>query len=77
MTDYYDAILQTTLDHLKSNQDPAQDLMTATLLMEQVLNAEPNVNKQIVTQLYDELRHRIESQFDDLYMQLSIKEDAV
>ena len=51
--------------------------MTATLLMEQVINAEPNVNKQIATQLYDELRHRIESQFDDLYMQLSIKEDAV
>ena len=62
---------------MKLNQDPAQDLMTATLLMEQVINAEPNVNKQIVTQLYDELRHRIESQFDDLYMQLSIKEDAV
>ena len=73
---YYERILEVTLDHLR-RADPSTCLFGATNTLISVFETEPNVNKRIVTALYDELRHRTENQFEPLFADLSAKEDAI
>ena len=73
---YYERILEVTLDHLR-RADPSTCLFGATNTLISVFETEPNVNKRIVTALYDELRHRTENRFEPLFADLSAKEDAI
>ena len=70
MTGYYDRVLEIVLAHLKSMQDPSLDLMGSIRLLTKICELEPNVDKAIVTRLYDTLRHRLETQFQESYLDL-------
>lgn len=63
--------------HLRSREDPSVDLYQATKLLTQICDIEPNVNKSLVSELYDEIVHRMEAQFEGLFLDLSAKETAI
>ena len=51
--------------------------MGALQLLINVFETEPNVDKRIVTKIYDQIRHKMEEQFDPVFLELSIKENAI
>ncbi len=63
--------------HLRSREDPSVDLYQASKLLTQICDIEPNVNKSLVSELYDEIVHRMEAQFEGLFLDLSAKETAI
>ena len=63
--------------HLRSREDPSVDLYQTTKLLTQICDIEPNVNKSLVSELYDEIVHRMEAQFEGLFLDLSAKETAI
>jgi hypothetical protein len=60
-TQFYDSVLDTLLSNLKNRKDPSLDLLGSVCLMTKVVEMEPNVDKRLVTHLYEEIRHRIEA----------------
>ena len=46
------------------------------MLLTEVVETEPNVDKRLVTAIYDELRHRTEAQFEPIHTELAAKENA-
>lgn len=76
MTDYYDNVLQILQSHLSSRNDVSLDLLGAVVLLTEVVETEPNVDKRLVTEIYDELRHRIEEQFESIHTELAAKENT-
>ena len=60
-TQFYDSVLEILLTHLKKRQDPSLEMLGAVSLMSKVVEMEPNVNKRLVTQIFEEIRQRMES----------------
>lgn len=76
-TEFYNSVVSTLREHLKRRNDPSQDTSGAIKLLKEVLQAEPNVDKQTVAQVFDLIRHQVEKQFEPLLIELSAKENAV
>ena len=76
-TEYYNGILQAMHNHLSDRQDPSLCLYGAVSLLTRICEAEPNVNKRLVSDLYERLRHQTEEQFVPLFLDLSTKETAI
>jgi hypothetical protein len=54
-------VLEILLTHIKNRKDPSLDLLGAVNLMIKVVEVEPNVNKRLVSHIFEEIRHRMEA----------------
>ena len=59
-SEYYDNVLVLLLQHLRQRTDPSLEMFGAIQLLTDVVKTEPNVDKRLVTMIYDEIRCRME-----------------
>lgn len=74
---FYNDVITILLEHLQKRNELSLDTRGAMKLLKDVLEVEPNVDKQKVAQVFDLIRHQVEKQFEPLMVELSAKENAV
>ena len=74
---FYKSILESILNHLKQNTDPTISITGPLNMLNTVLEAESDCNKQLVAQIFSELQLRLLSQFESSFIELYAKENMI